>query len=184
MQQGMVFGIGLSKTGTHTLNACLEILGLRSVHYPDPALMLDGQFGAAMQGYSAATDISVSAFFRELDAAYPQSRFILTTRAMQPWLASIEDHLRRREHELADPTCPKARLREKLYGSRAFDRATYLVAAARHVQAVRTHFARRPNDLLELDLCAGEGWEKLCPFLGCAVPAAEVPWRNRTRVAS
>ncbi len=184
MTKPMVFGIGLSKTGTHTLNECLEALGYHSVHYPDPAIMNARQFERVLTGYDAATDISVAAYFRELDHMFPGSRFILTTRAIGAWARSVEDHLRRREHELALPDCPKARLREIVYGSRSFDRATYIVAYGRHVQNVRTYFAGRQRDLLEIDICAGEGWEKLCPFLGVAQPCIDMPWRNRTRVAS
>jgi hypothetical protein len=180
----MVFGVGLSKTGTHTLNACLELLGWRSIHYPDPKAMLDGRFAEALAGYNAATDISVSAFFRELDECYPGSLFVLTTRAVPAWIRSLEDHMRRREHELGRPDCPKAALRELVYGSAAFDRAGYIMALGRHVQQVRSHFRDRPGVLLEIDLCSGQGWERLCPFLGVTVPMAEVPWRNRTRAAS
>lgn len=176
---GKIFGIGLSKTGTHTLNQCLEVLGFRSVHYPSPALMNAGRFDEALAGYDAATDISVSAYFRELDAAYPASKFILTLRDIESWLKSIEDHMARREHELGDPNCPKAVVREIIYGARAFDRPTYANGYWTHVENVRAHFADRPGDLLEMDLCGGEGWERLCPFLGVSIPDAPIPWLNR-----
>jgi hypothetical protein len=37
-----VFGVGLSRSGTHSLAAALNQLGLWTVHYPDPAAMLGG----------------------------------------------------------------------------------------------------------------------------------------------
>lgn len=181
---GMIFGIGMSKTGTHTLNACLEILGFRSIHYPDPTLMKAGKFDEALAGYDAATDISVSAYFRELDIAYPGSKFILTLRDIESWLRSVEDHRTRREHELSNPDCPKAAVREVIYGTRQFDRVTFVNAYWTHVEQVRDHFYRRSKDLLELDLCSGEGWERLCPFLGVPIPERAIPRLNQTRFAA
>lgn len=181
---GMIFGIGLSKTGTHTLNSCLELLGFRAVHYPDPALMASGRYREALDGFDAATDISVAAYFRELDAAFPGSKFILTLRDIEQWLRSVEDHRLRRQHELADPNCPKAVVREAIYGTRGFDRPTFVNAYWTHVEKVRDYFADRPSDLLELNLCSGEGWERLCPFLGVPIPQQPVPWLNRTKFAA
>ena len=40
------------------------------------------------------------------------------------------------------------------------------------------HFAGRPDDLLVLDVVGGEGWERLCPFLGLAPPDEPFPHFN------
>lgn len=32
---------------------------------------------------------------------------------------------------------------------------------------------------LRMNICAGEGYEKLCPFLGVPVPISPFPWQNR-----
>ena len=38
-----------------------------------------------------------------------------------------------------------------------------------------------PHDrLLVMDIIAGDGWDKLCPFLGKPVPEAAFPHRNAT----
>jgi hypothetical protein len=44
---------------------------------------------------------------------------------------------------------------------------------------VHDYFRERPDDLLVLNICAGEGWERLCPFLGQDVPGIPFPWANR-----
>lgn len=175
-----VLGIGLSKTGTHSLTRALELLGYRAIHYPSPALMIEGRYEEAIGLYDAATDISVSAFYRELDRAYPGSRFILTVREPAGWLDSVEDHRRRREHE--DTTaCPKAGVRELVYGTRGFDRETFALAARRHTRAVTEYFADRPDDLLVLDVCGGPGdrvWKSLCRFLDHPIPDVPFPHNN------
>ena len=42
------------------------------------------------------------------------------------------------------------------------------------VDGVREYFKVRPHDLLIIDVAAGEGWEKLCPFLEQPIPDANV----------
>ncbi len=177
---GMVFGIGLSKTGTNSLNEALCTLGYRSLHYPDCVLMLAGRYDDALCGHDAATDISVAAFFRELDAAYPGSKFILTVRSLGAWLRSVGEHMARRPPESMHPGEPRGEVRLRLYGTRGWDADLFVEAYRRHTAAVRAHFAGRQGDLLVLDVCNGEGWEKLCPFLGRPIPAAAFPALNRT----
>ena len=176
--RAMVFGIGLSKTGTHSLTRALEILGIHCVHYPSPALMVLGQFEDAFEGFDAATDISVGAYFRELDGRFPQSRFILTTRDKDSWLASIADHRRRRDHIPIEAGCPKAAIRGRIYGSAVFDEAKYARAYDAHRDAVLSHFADRKGRLLEFDLCDSPSWEPMCAFLGRPIPAVAFPHAN------
>jgi len=175
----MIFGIGLAKTGTHSLNDALELLGWRSIHYPDPALMLGGRFDEALDGCDAATDAPVAALYRQLDAAIPGSRFILTQRDLEPWLASLEHHM-----SLQDPASfmgdsPKGLLRERLYGTRRFVRQTMIQARTGHRHDALQYFRDRPGDLLVMDICAGQGWETLCPFVG--VPAPDRPFPHAAR---
>ena len=48
----------------------------------------------------------------------------------------------------------------------------------RHNSEVRAYFADRPEDLLVMDITAGDGWDVLCPFLGVEAPADEFPMMN------
>jgi hypothetical protein len=42
---------------------------------------------------------------------------------------------------------------------------------------VQEYFKDRPADLLVMNICAGEGWEKLCPFLNRdAIPSRDFPF--------
>ena len=46
---------------------------------------------------------------------------------------------------------------------------------------MREHFKDRPGDLLELDVCSGEGYAKLCSFLSLPMPEdAAFPIANST----
>lgn len=177
-----VFGIGLSKTGTQSLAKALTLLGLRCKHYPDPALMLRGRYDEALDGFAAAADLPVSAFFRELDSAYPESKFILTIRPEAAWLPSIRAHtehiLRNSPHEL-EPGNPKGEVRRLCLGTPGWDRDSILASYRRHEHEVRRHFEVRPDDLLVIDVTSGDPWDPLCAFLGRPRPSQRFPHLNR-----
>jgi hypothetical protein len=61
----------------------------------------------------------------------------------------------------------------------AGNKARYLETLRQHEAAVRAHFADRPDDLLVMNLEAGDGWRELCAFLGAPVPAEPFPTRNK-----
>ena len=65
----------------------------------------------------------------------------------------------------------------QLYGTHVFDEDTFRRAYARHDSRVRDYFAGREQDLLVIDICAGEGWERLCPFVEQPVLKREFPRR-------
>lgn len=168
-----IFGIGLSKTGTSSLSAALEILGYRSVHFPISM--------AEIEDNDAASDISVSYRFEELDRLYPGSKFILTIRDLNQWLESCENHFGRKVN--LGEIHPK--LREFLethrllnYGTISYDTVLFQVAYQRHIQQVQNYFSYRPQDLLIMNIASGEKWERLCTFLGHSIPEQEFPQEN------
>jgi 3'(2'), 5'-bisphosphate nucleotidase len=69
-----------------------------------------------------------------------------------------------------------------LYGCTVFDDAHFRQGYAKFVGEVATYFRDRPNDLLIIDVTAGEGWEKLCPFLGKPIPDLPFPKANVTQI--
>lgn len=180
--------VGLSRTGTTSLTAALEVFGYRALHYPQPRFRY-GRAGAlvglralrlpllAERLYDAFLDASVIPFYRELDARHPGSKFIYTVRDKEAWLRSCADYLRfqpgfRAPREIVE-------LRRKLFGATVFDRERFSAACDRHDADVRSYFADRPEDLLILDICAGDGWAQLAPFLNHQTPSQPFPWLNR-----
>jgi hypothetical protein len=168
---GKIFGIGLSKTGTTSLNEALVQLGLNSKHYPQFRELFAGDF-RCLEKYDAVTDIPVAPYYAQLDEAFPGSKFILTVRSLDDWLASMERWLvpQRRANDFM------IQMRLAMYGVTAFHRGRLKYVYERHVREVEDYFRRRPQDLLVLDICAGEGWEKLCAFLEKPVPAGNFPF--------
>jgi hypothetical protein len=165
-----VFGIGLSKTGTVSLTAALKRLGYNATHYPPPAEVM-----AYAARFDALTDISVIPWIAPLALEYPSARFILTTRALEPWLASCARHF------AAPATDYRRDMRCYVFGTDAYDEATFRQAYVRHEAWVRGYFAGQRERLLVMDICGGEGYERLCPFLGVPRLDEPFPHENKTR---
>lgn len=182
-----VFGIGLSKTGTSSLGQALNALGVASIHYPHDPITYEELASARydlsiLKKYQSITDIPVAPFYPQLDAVYPGSKFILTVRDLEPWLASVENHwafmrdwARRDAHFRRFSEFITARV----YGTHEYHRDRFVDVYHKHVEAVTDYFSGRPQDLLVLDICQGDGWEQLCTFLDIAVPEHPFPHANR-----
>lgn len=184
-----VFGVGMHRTGTTSLRRAFNLLGLRCLEDEgcwfltglDDAGELVFRPTAEIDRYDAFADNPVPLFVAELDAAFPGSRFVLTHRETEAWLDSVEyifaawgaSWAELAEAPLVD-ACHRA-----LYGGSRFDRGRARDAYLRHNARVRDYFARRPGDLLELDVSRPVDWQPLCRFLDREPPAAPYPRLNR-----
>lgn len=176
-----VFGIGCPKTGTKTLGEALSLLGLRGVSW-EPQLLeevLAGRTEAALEHarrYEAFDDLPWCLLYRELDQAFPGSKFILTVRKdSAAWLKSFRAHAvlghgvllgqdgRRVKYGIPrQPVLP-----EGVAGYEA------------HNAAVLSYFRDRPGNLLSVCWERGDGWSELCGFLGLPPPRLPFPHANK-----
>jgi Sulfotransferase domain len=181
-----VWGIGLTRTGTTSLNAALRLLGYDSIHWPTIGALLYGDL-------EAATDESVAAVYRYLDLRHPGSKFILTERAQRDWIASTSRQRRRhhgRVHEFLTKGLQNLHPTQKdrwveiqftqatLYGTIEFDEDKFLAGFRRYYAGVLDYFCERESNLLRMRICEGDGWRKLCEFLGAPVPSEPFPREN------
>jgi hypothetical protein len=175
-----ILGIGMGRTGTQSLAKALELLGFRAKHCPQFYLDNEGHLCVSprdIEIHDALTDEPCILVYREVDSTYPGSKFILTVREMNSWLRSVEnnaDALRLWRSRL--PAVPV--LHRALYGTAEFDPVKFADAYRKHVDSVKAYFSKRPQDLLIMNICGGEGWEKLCPFLERQVPDRPFPRLN------
>jgi fructose-1,6-bisphosphatase/inositol monophosphatase family enzyme len=178
------FGIGLSKTGTTSLASALEILGYKTKDYPGLTAYTPGDLSSIdpllLEQNDALTDTPIPSFYRELDQHYPGAKFILTVREMDGWLLSCKKQFTARSAEKQNDA--HNRLFMDLYGTAVFDDTLFRRGYQRFVDGVLGHFEGRPQDLLVLDVAAGQGWNELCAFLGKPVPAIPFPKANVTRI--
>jgi len=172
-----VFGIGAARTGTSSLGRAFVLLGFRHTSW-DPELWDAYERGDYAPIFAVADRFETFEdgpwngpdLYRELDERYPRSKFVLTVRDPASWQQSHERHF-----SSAGARQIPERYRIADYADRRDEiRRDY---EARNDE-VRAYFASRPGDLLVLDVVAGEGWDKLCPFLGLDPPAEPFPHFN------
>ena len=174
----MVFGIGLSRTGTASLNAALNELGIKSKHFIFyPCTSKIPYIYLALKDASAATDIPVSANYKRIDKLYPNSKFILTIREIESWLTSCKFFFTNRiDIENSHKWLKDIHL--KLYNSLKFDEKKFKIGYFQHLKDVQDYFRNRPEDLIIIDVVRGEGYEKLCSFLELEVVETQFPHKN------
>ena len=173
-----IFNIGLNRAGTTSLTEALGMLGIRAVHHKHAGVRLYDIMGTNIQArrpvlhgldqYDAFSDFGGRDFYKYLDRQYPYSKFILTTRELGPWLDSREQKV------LKNQASPNYH-----YSFRTVDREGWTKHRMEYLADLDRHFRNRSGDYLVINIPAGEGWEKLCPFLGVPVPDRPFPFRNR-----
>lgn len=171
-----VFGIGISRTGTSSLTAALELLGLSTIHWP--TTMLD------ICKYRGATDITVACRFKELDQIFPDSLFIYTERDEASWFRSVCAHYQRINAGIYLPPGAREFAMEadlRIYGSVKPEPGDFIPSYLRHHAQVVKYFKKRRGRLLRLNVSAGDGWPKLCEFLDLPVPGVPFPHLNPMR---
>ncbi|MGW8159184.1 sulfotransferase family protein [Desulfoprunum sp.] len=175
-----IFGIGLNKTGTTTLGRCGKILGYRYTEC-DRGLLEDvvlrndfARIGQTVERFDLFEDWPWPLIYKDLDRMYPGSRFILTIRKNENvWLDSLKSHSLR--------TPPLQHCRKLAYGYNFphGHEQEHLELYRRHNDNVRAYFKDRDRDFLEICWENGDGFEKLCNFLGREVPAVPLPHANK-----
>ncbi len=170
-----VFGIGLSRTGTKSLTMALNQLSFKVIHYPSGQTILNelesGNYNfSVLKEFDGITDITVAPYYAQLDQLFPDSKFILTVRDKDSWLRSIEAHWSGKPVlETAPDNEAKMKLRRLLrlavYGTYVFNKERLSYVYDLHYKNVIEYFKDRPDSLLAINICGGESWDKLCPFL-------------------
>jgi hypothetical protein len=122
-------------------------------------------------GFDALQDVPWAALFKELDDAYPGSKFILTIRDEDGWLNSASKHFGDKYYDMHKWLYGNG----KLYGNEDI----YMERYKRHYREVENYFDGRKEDLLQMDLKAGDQWEKLCTFLNEPIPKKKFPYENK-----
>lgn len=173
-----IFGIGLSRTGTKSLTLALNMIGFKVAHYPDDEITLKelmaGKYNfSILKDFDGITDITVAPYYAQLDKLFPDSKFILTIRDKESWLRSVEAHFGKPVFEGTpsneNTMLLKRLLRVAVYGSYSFNEKRFSYVYDLHYRNVTEYFKDRPESLLIINICEGEGWEKLCPFLNLPI---------------
>lgn len=216
-----VIGAGFPRTGTLSQKVALERLGFAPcshmttiVHDPSRAQpWLDARkrlnrgeavdWSSVVRDDRASVDAPACLFWRELAAAYPEAKVVLSVRDPERWYESVRDTVYHASGRGPDPARlasapPEVRDRiEVITGlvrdlfwdgtldGRFLERGHAISVFEAHNEAVRAELPRERLLVWE----ASDGWEPLCAFLGVPVPEEPFPRVNsrdeiRERLAS
>lgn len=201
-----VIGVGFGRTGTESLYAALNQLGLPCYHMSEvmknkrntshldfwlqaarsaPGTQHDWE-SAVFSRYAAAVDNPACVVWRELMAAYPDAKLILTLHPQGPeaWWESTMQTIYFTENmwqfKVLYALTPFGRkfgeMVRKLVWQRGHqntmgDRDRAVAYYQLHIDTIRKEVP--PEKLLVFK--ATDGWQPLCDFLGIAVPATPFP---------
>jgi len=190
-----VIGAGVGRTGTYSLKLALNELGLGPCHHMEEVLInaptqiplwsaaTQGKpdWNTIYEGYESAVDWPTARFFRELNEAYPQAKFILTDRSPQTWAQSFGETIYKLlagADQAPDQMQPWLEMSQEIISQSGFppglDQAGLASAFTAHCEAVK---AAIPASRL-LVYQVKQGWEPLCAFLDLPVPDMEFPRTN------
>ncbi len=182
-----VIGAGFGRTGTDSMREALEILGVGPCHHMfaiigDEALYgpwrrrMSGEdvgWDVLYAGFRSAVDWPTAHYWRELAAAYPDAKVILTLRDAGDWYDSAAATI----FPVAATGAPESLGRQilrQVFDDRPDDRAHCIAIYEAHVDAVRREIP--PERLIEHGL--GDGWGPLCAGLGLSEPSEPYPHKN------
>ena len=135
---------------------------------------------AILEKTDGITDIQTVPCYPQLDEEYPNSKFIYTERDIEDWIPSVKQKLCR-AHDVPKEMEFKGRsrhfIRAACYGTIQYNESVFRHRWRTHQLSVMDYFKDKDN-LLVMNICEGDGWEKLCPFLGKEIPGVEFPHRN------
>ena len=112
--------------------------------------------------------------YREIDRAFPGTKFILTRRADdERWFTSISKHVLRKG---------RSKYHRHIYGHDFphEHKREYIDFYETHNRAVRDYFKDRPDQLLEVCWEEGSGWDALAAFLALDRPDIPFPHANNS----
>lgn len=136
---------------------------------------------AIFKGYRSAVDWPTATYYRELHAAYPEAKFVLTTRSPESWADSFGETINALINRKAEAPAP---MREWLeMAERSIEQAGFTIGSSskqlgrdfeKHTESVKETIPEA--QLLIFDV--REGWEPLCNFLDLEIPASAFPRSN------
>ena len=175
----MILVLGLSRTGTRTLHKAFGLLGIASIHYPLDWIKMQGNDGllnweALEQAQvGAVSDIVLLPFISQILERYPDSTLIFSVREKESWLRSLRTHKAAWERGVGY-ACDKAQwLRKAVYGTVDFDEQQYAIAYDAWSQ--KKELLGQRYNVHSINVCAGDGWEKLCSMVNRDIPNVPFP---------
>ncbi|WBB62301.1 sulfotransferase family protein [Streptomyces sp. WMMC500] len=200
-----VLGTGAGRTGTKSLKLALEKLGFGPCHHmlamldkPDEIPLWEEaaegrvkDWSLIYSGYRSSVDWPGARYWREIAAAFPQTKVIHTVRDPEGWYESVNSSIYAAAMQPSPPDAAPVyeQLRQMslrtvwdgVFDGRFADKEHALKVFTEHNDAV----VRGIDDDRLLVFEVSQGWAPLCAFLDVPVPEEPFPHSNdRAQFAS
>lgn len=189
-----VIGAGFGRTGTMSLKAALELLGLNPCYHMvecfprgpahwarwTQALNGSADWDAIFDGFAATVDFPACTSYRALADHYPNAKIVLTVRDPESWYRSTQETIFSPPWMEWLATSEAAAFMNATvndyFNNRMHDREYLIARFNQHVAEVK---AAIPSERL-LVYEVKQGWAPLCEFLSRPVPDEAFPHINDT----
>jgi hypothetical protein len=185
-----IVGSGLGRTSTYSMKLALERLGFGPCHHmievfshPEsvPLWIAAGEgrpdWEAIFAGYRSMVDFPGCAYWRQLAEFYPKAKVLHTVRDPDQWFDSTQATILAPGSFADNPPPHMAAFFapiSRLFDGNIHDRDAMVGHFRRHSAEVERTIPKERLLVYE----AGEGWERLCAFLGVPVPDEPFPREN------
>tara|TARA_Y100001972_G_C7662085_1_gene334119 strand:+ start:773 stop:1306 length:534 start_codon:yes stop_codon:yes gene_type:complete len=150
----------LGRTGTSSLSMALIKLGYNTWHCP--YLYESSNIANYVNNFDALTELPFCCDYnyKDLYNMYPDALFILTTRDEKKWLKSTVKYKWLADNMIS--RCPGYEMFCKNFYNYTFSIENFVD----YNKDVVDFFKGKEDQLLVMNIPNGDGYEKLCPFLG------------------
>ncbi len=187
-----VIGAGFGRTGTMSLKAALEQLGLNPCYHMvecfpkgpkhwdlwTQAVEGNPHWDAIFDGFEATVDFPACTSYRALADFYPDAKVILSVRDPEAWYRSTQETIFSKPWidwlAKSEAAAYMSGTINRYFDNRMHDRDHLIARFNQHIQEVKATIA--PERLLVFE--AKQGWEPLCEFLALPVPEGDFPHVN------
>ena len=189
-----VIGVGFGRTGTMSLKAALEILGLGPCYHMievfprgatafplwEQATAGNPDWEAIFEGFRSTTDFPACTSWKALAEYYPEAKLVLTVRDPEAWFKSTQEtifapHWTEYLKSSMAGSFMQGTINDYFDG-RMHDRDHLIRRFNEHVAEVQNSISA--DRLLTYQV--SQGWAPLCQFLELPVPEVEFPRINDT----
>ncbi|MFN7229702.1 MAG: sulfotransferase [Synechococcaceae cyanobacterium] len=157
-----VLCVGYQKTGTTSFARAMRALGYSHYGYDRDlhAALVRGELHRCLEvaeRFDSLDDLpwSLPSFVEAFQQRFPGAYYVLLERDEASWLRSYR----------------------AFFGST--EKSGQLLARLRRHNRTMEQLLAAEKNVLRMNICAGEGYEKLCPFLGLPDPGVPFAWANK-----
>lgn len=194
-----IIGASFGRTASLSLKKALEILGYTNCYHMSEVVTKpehselwlrawNGEFiwDDIFDGYQAAVDWPVAAFWPQLMEAYPEAKIILSTREPEAWYESAKNTIFKSMDEGINSKNQEIRKRILMAKEIIVD-GTFngkLNDKKHCIKIYNENIARCKKEVDSDRLITfnpKDGWDSLCKQLACPIPNVDYPFINTTK---